>query len=107
MSKKKIYIGGKVTGLNPELVSSKFQNTEIQIELMGFAAVNPIKVVNDPSSDWQPAMRICIKALMDCDAAYFMPCSHTSEGAGIEMQLCENIGMPILFTYEDLAEWNY
>lgn len=106
MSKKKIYIGGKVTGLYPELVSSKFQNTEIQLELLGFEAINPIKVVNDPNSEWQPAMRKCLKALMDCDGAYFMPCSHFSTGALIELQLCEDLEIPRFFTFEDLDKWN-
>ena len=62
--------------------------------------------MNDPKSDWQPAMKKCIKALMDCDGAYFMPCCHLSPGALVELRLCEDIGIPIFFTYEDLDEWN-
>lgn len=106
MSKKKIYIGGKVTGLHPDIVSSNFQNAEIQVELLGFEAVNPIKVVNDPTSDWQTAMKKCIKALIDCDAAYFMQDSFWSTGALLEIKLCEDLGIPIFFTYENLDEWN-
>lgn len=100
--KKKVYIAGKVTGLNPDIVSSKFQNAEIQVELLGFEAVNPIKVVNNITEPWESAMKICVKAMLECDAVVILPCWSLSTGARIERQLAAALGIPI-FNYDSFG----
>jgi hypothetical protein len=95
MSKKKIYIAGKVTGLPINQVLRKFAEAQSEIEDLGFKAINPIAVVNDSSCDWNVAMKLCIKELIDCDGLVILPCWILSEGAKIERQLAEDLNIPI------------
>lgn len=76
--KKKIYIAGKVTGTPIGDCTMKFGSAQKQLEALGFEAVNPLVVVNDWHCTWDHAMRLCIKALMDCDAMYILPCASDS-----------------------------
>lgn len=92
---KKIYIAGKVTGLPVAEYTQKFAEAAKEVEALGFIAVNPIEVVNDPNATWEGAMRLCIKALADCDGLYALPCTKNSKGATIELTLAANLRMPI------------
>lgn len=88
---KKIYIAGKVTGLSTESVLKKFAIAQSEIEDLNFTAINPITVVNDWQCEWHTAMKRCIKALMDCDGIYILPCSNESEGAMLERNLANTL----------------
>lgn len=92
--KKKIYIAGKVTGLSRIEASQKFGKIEKQLTEEGYEVVNPLSLV-DFHDTWENAMRICIKALMDCDEAYFMPCYQESRGARIECNLVMSLNIPL------------
>ena len=102
--KKKIYIAGKVTGLPEHEVRGKFSELQTNLESCGFDVVNPIEVVNDFNTPWDAAMKLCIKALIDCDAVYLMPCHNNSKGALIEKQLAININIPCVNNVFCLAD---
>lgn len=107
MSKKKIYIAGKVTGLAQQEVVDKFADVQINLERCGFKVINPIEVVRDFNMPWNEAMKLCIKALLDCDAVYLMDCHTQSVGAMIEMQLATNLKIPCVNNVFKLADlWN-
>ena len=103
---KKIYIAGKVTGLDPKHASQKFNDAEQSVKLAGFKAVNPIKVVNNINAEWDSAMRLCIVSLMDCDAVLALPCMWRSKGAQIERELAKAVNLPIFYTIKDLEAWS-
>ncbi len=104
---KKIYIAGKVTGLPQQEVIEKFADVQMNIERCGFTVVNPIEVVQDFNTPWNEAMKLCIKALVDCDAVYLMDCHTQSVGAMIEMQLAVNLKIPCVNNVFKLADlWN-
>lgn len=94
MSKKKIYIAGKVTGEDLAACTMKFGTAQKEIEALGFEAVNPLEVVGDWKATWKDAMRKCIKALMDCDAILLLPCYQISPGAQVERKIGYEIDIP-------------
>ncbi len=102
---KNIYIAGKVSGLPIERVIKKFANAQSEIEDLEFKAINPIAVVNDWQCDWHTAMKLCIKALMDCDAIVVLDDYQTSDGAKIELELCKRLGITIFYGVDDLAKY--
>ncbi len=95
MAKKKIYIAGKVTGEPKHKTCLKFAMAKKEIEALGFEAVNPLEIVGDFKTPWDVAMKICIKALVDCDAIVLLPDWADSKGARFEHEIAENLDMPI------------
>lgn len=92
----KVYIAGKVTG-EPRLeCAAKFQKAQDLLKNLGFEPVNPLQVVGTWEISWEDAMKKCIKALMDCDAIYLLPCVENSEGAKIEIDLASSLNMTLL-----------
>jgi|SRR5690606_17890573 len=102
MTKKKIYIAGKVTGLPIHEVTMKFGQAQKEIEAQGFEAVNPLEVVGDWKCDWKIAMKKCIKALLDCDAVLFLPCWMDSKGAILEHKIASDVGIKTLIGTKQL-----
>jgi len=102
MTKKKIYIAGKVTGLPPAEVASKFAKAKKIIQDMGFEVVNPIEVVDDFNTPWDEAMKMCLTALFHCNAIVMLPCWKDSKGAKIEKELATSLGYELLY----LEKWN-
>lgn len=94
MTKKKIYIAGKVTGLQQQEVVDKFAKAQNEIEEMGFEVVNPINVVKDFDTSWNKAMRICIAALTECDAIALLPDWSNSKGAIFEYEISRQLEIP-------------
>lgn len=84
---KKIYIAGKVTGLDPEEVAAKFATAEEEVKAAGFEPINPLKVVGTWEISWADAMRKCIAALTTADAVYLLPCHFDSDGATKEKKI--------------------
>ena len=46
---------------------------------------------------WSEYMRVCIRYLMKCDVAYFLPDWKDSRGAKVEHQLCVDLGIEIKY----------
>lgn len=89
--KKKIYIAGKVSGESMAECTMKFSAVQKQLEAMGFEVVNPLETVGRWDISWEDAMKLCIIALMDCDAMVLLPDWNQSTGATIERQLAEDL----------------
>ena len=105
MTKKKIYIAGKVTGLPQQEVISKFAKAQKEIEDLGCQAVNPIEEVGDFNTPWNTAMKICIISLLDCDAVYLINDWWDSTGAKLEVQISEKMDVKILKSHKALVLW--
>lgn len=103
---KTIYIAGKVTGLSHRAVTAKFLDAQIAVTLLGFEAINPINVVNNPDANWKTAMKLCITALIECDAVLLLPDWMRSKGAKLEVEICDQLAIPTFNNLEDLKQWN-
>jgi len=92
MNKSKVYICGKVTGLEKSESVLRFQDAEMKLRNIGFDTVNPIRLIEIESlrrgflPNWDECMKICIRELVQCDYIYIIPQDvATSNGAKLEM----------------------
>jgi hypothetical protein len=97
---KKVYIAGKVSGLPIAETTMKFGSAQKKLEAQGYEVVNPLAVVCEQGdgwrTDWQTAMKLCIRALMDCNYIYLLPCWKDSLGARIEKKIAGITNIEIL-----------
>lgn len=91
----KVYIAGKVTGLNYDLVKINFAQVEKYLNRKGYETINPIKIVPE-GTDWEPAMQMCLAALDRCQAIYLLDNWHQSDGAKLEVKLALERGLKIM-----------
>jgi len=90
---KRVYISGKITGMEEEAVGI-FEKTENLLkENFGVDTINPMKLNHDHDKSWESYMRVCIKALCDCDAIYIMPNYTQSRGALMEIAIAKDLGI--------------
>lgn len=98
--KQKIYIAGKVTGLERSVVEKNFNTLKEYFTQKGFEVVSPIDIVTDPATEWKAAMKICIAALIDCDFIYPMSNTCDSKGAMIELDIAKALDILVLDTVD-------
>ena len=95
----RIYISGKITGLDINEARQNFDNAQHLFEAKGYQVINPMKEVPyNPSFQWGDYMRADIKLLMDCDAIYMLPNWDDSDGAKVEHYLAEQLNMEIIYS---------
>jgi hypothetical protein len=92
---EKIYISGRITGLDLDECAKTFQEVEnILTNQMGYEVVNPMKLSHDHDKKWESYMKECIKALMDCDFIFVIEKGiEHSEGAKIEIELAKKLNI--------------
>ena len=102
--KTKVYIVGKVSGLPFREVKTKFDLVHTVLQDAGFEPVNPLNVVTDTRCRWNPAMRKCIAALMQCDALFLIHDVEDSPGAQLEMELATRLSIPMFRSMQSLRK---
>lgn len=97
-NKKKIYIGGKITGLPVNEYRKKFEEARKTV-----ASIYPNAEVIIPTDlcpddmGWAESMEICIDTLWNCDMICFTPDWKDSHGSLIEKKLAEKLGIKIIY----------
>lgn len=96
--KRKIYISGKITGLDLLLAKKLFDEAEEMLLKWGYdEVINPMKLDHSKHDQtWESFMLVDLKALMDCDDIYMLDNWETSRGAKLEYHLAEELGMKII-----------
>ncbi len=97
MKKGHIYISGPITGRS-ELNLPQFRSAEEKIKSFGMKPVVPHDLVEGLDTEafkWEDYMRICIKAMMDCEAVITLDDWEESPGACIEVQLARSLNMDV------------
>ena len=97
MMENKIYISGKITGLKYCDPFIRFRSAEKEWLKAGYEVVNPMVLDHDHDKKWASYMRVCIKALMDCTHIYLMNNWQDSNGAIIEKNLADELGIICIF----------
>lgn len=113
MTKKKVYISGKISGEDMIECNKKFQKAAFDIVKNGHIYFNPFNVyeiemfnqyleknnrerLND-MFDRKSIMEICINGLLECDAIYLLKDWQQSEGATLEATIAKSLGMEIIY----------
>lgn len=91
----KIYIAGKITGLDIEKAKSKFKEAQTVIEGKGHECINPMELPHDHDKTWESYMKECLISLLQCDALFALPDYKESRGAEVEYNLAAGLGMKI------------
>ena len=93
---KKVYISGKITGMesDAEIIFSK---AEEFLKKEYRAVVNPMKLNHDHDKSWESYMKVCIKALCDCDVIYLLSNYSNSKGALMELAMAKDLGLEIIY----------
>ncbi len=99
MKKKRIYISGKITGLelseankNFDLVQSSFSR------LNTYKVVNPMREVPYVEGKvYNEYLVDCIKHLIECDTIFMLKNWGQSKGARVERAIALELGMEIIY----------
>ena len=100
----KIYISGKITGLDREEYLAKFDLAEKRLISEGYDVVNPART-NDTlpakSTTYQQFMDMSMLMLSMCDGIYMLNDWGDSPGARSEKEWAEKHGLKIRYQWDD------
>lgn len=91
----KVFISGKISGIEKEAFQV-FEAAEINLRAAGYEPINPMKLNHDHDKSWVSYMKVCIKALCECDGIYMLPNWKSSSGAKLEHHIAENLELKII-----------
>jgi len=93
----RIYISGKITGLDIDYAKQLFKNAKTKIEESGCVAVNPFDIMPySPELTWEDHMIADIRELFKCKAIYMLKNWKESKGARIEYTIAKEMGLLII-----------
>lgn len=93
---KRIYIAGKISGLDYIQAEQMFHEAEVRLRHQGYTTVNPTRLCREWWS-WMRCMVVCIWHLMGCDEIYMLQSWQDSRGARIEHRIARILGMNIIY----------
>lgn len=93
---KRVYISGKITGLEEKVYRKNFSEAENRLKVLGYYPVNPAKRGEIPGYKWEDYMKDSIKILCDCEYIYMIPGWEDSNGAKMEHQIAVRLKIPVL-----------
>lgn len=79
MTGKKVYISGRITGLDG--YEQIFAEAEKDLQARGAITWNPAVLSLNPGFNWEDYMRVCLPAIDFCDAIYMLENWQESRGA--------------------------
>ena len=92
--KPKIFISGKMTGLEPEVYKANFTKAEeyLKEKLNVFEVINPCKIVLDSDEPAEQMLQI-LKIISQCEAVYFLDNWKSSNGSQCEYWFAKMLGI--------------
>lgn len=93
----KVYISGKITGLEYQEAYKIFEDAEKEVRNMGGVPVNPMKLEHKPNADWYDFMEKDIAELLRCEGIYMLENWGNSKGARIEYSIATQMDLKIVF----------
>ncbi len=95
----KVYIAGKVTGLEKTAVFKKFYESAKRLKKAGHQVMSPAVLVLNEGFEHSDYMHICFAMIDVCDAVYMQKDWRESTGAKMELDYAKDCRRVIL--YED------
>ena len=81
----KIYISGKISGLDPVEAKKNFIKAELRLKLQGHEVMSPKGIMDFAGFEHEDYMHVC-KAMIDvCDAIYMLANWQASKGSREEL----------------------
>ena len=98
----RIYLSGKITGLDKEVYSRQFERAESFYKTGGFDVVNPVTIGEEvlkinPKAEWQDFMIRDLEALRTCTHIVLLEGWEESKGAKMEKAEAEKMGLEIMY----------
>lgn len=98
----RIYLSGKITGLDKEVYSRQFERAESFYKTGGFDVINPVKIGEEilkqnPSATWEDFMQKDLEALKTCTHIALLEGWEESKGAKMEKAEAEKMGLEIMY----------
>jgi hypothetical protein len=98
----KIYLSGKITGLDKEVYTRQFERAETFYRTSGFDVINPVKIGEEvlkinPKAEWQDFMIRDLEALKTCTHIALLEGWEESKGAKMEKAEAEKMGLEIMY----------
>jgi len=93
----KIYIAGKITGLDADIAAALFERAEEQLRLIGHEPFNPMRLVDqDPDRTYEEQLLDALQIMLcETEAVYMLNNWLDSKGAHIERFIASTLGRPI------------
>ncbi|MEG1544484.1 MAG: DUF4406 domain-containing protein [Tannerellaceae bacterium] len=92
----KIYIAGKISGLEIEIAKIKFNNACYRISKQGHTPVNPFDSGLPDNAPYEEHIKADLEMMYECDAVAVLPNWTDSKGAINEVNEAIKRGMPII-----------
>ena len=105
--KNRIYISGPISGIDYKKAFSSFGKAEQALRKKFGRKVeitNPMMIV-PKGTDWDTAMKTCIKAMMDCNYIHMLPGIEQSKGARLEVTIANALHFGICDENYNLVEY--
>ena len=97
----KVYIAGKVTGLEKAEVFKKFNESVSQLKKQGYITMSPAVLASNEGFEHSDYMHVCFAMIDVCDAVYMQKDWRNSKGARMDLQYAKKCKKRIL--YEDAS----
>lgn len=91
----KVFISGKVSGMEYYTALSKFSEAEAMLSRIGYEVINPTKLCKKNWS-WLRCMVVCLWHLLWCNCVHQLDNWQDSRGARIEYKWAKFLGKKIL-----------
>jgi len=100
----KVYIAGKVTGLEKAEVFKKFNESKCQLKKQGCITMSPAVLASNEGFGHSDYMHVCFAMIDVCDAVYMQKDWRDSKGARMELQYAKNLKKRILYEDDSTCE---
>lgn len=101
----KVYIAGKITGLDYEEAESYFMFASTVLEKAGHTPINPLdKVSEQEGKSWVEYMCEDMAFVLTADALYMLSNWQDSKGARVEHAVARELGLPIFYAASEIPK---
>jgi|SRR5690606_36031755 len=99
MRKERIYLSGKITGLDEKVSKLLFKYAELEVQTVfpDFAIVNPWQITHKHDATYTDFVVRDIEELFACKAIYMLNNWTDSRGARIEHFIAKEMGLEIYY----------
>ncbi|MBR0098145.1 MAG: DUF4406 domain-containing protein [Treponema sp.] len=100
----KVYIAGKITGLDKADIFKKFYESEKLLKKDGYTVMSPAVLALNDGFEHSDYMHICYAMIDVCDAVYMQKDWQQSKGARMELQYAKDWKKLIIYEDENNRE---